>query len=93
MRFDYITDNHFAELKEIEIMRERLSKINDVDPYLGKYFSTQWVKKNVLRQTDREIEDMHAEMLADTEGEQENIDQYGVQTDGEDGGFPQAPQD
>jgi len=93
MRFDYITDNHFAELKEIEIMRERLSTINDVDPYLGKYFSTQWVKKNVLRQTDREIEDMHAEMLADTEGEQENMDQYGVQTDGEDGGFPQAPQD
>jgi len=36
---------------------------------------------------------MHAEMLADTEGEQENIDQYGVQTDGADGGFPQAPQD
>ena len=93
MRFDYITDNHFAELKEIEIMRERLSTINDVDPYLGKYFSTQWVKKNVLRQTDKEIENMHAEMMADTEGEQENIDDYGVQSDGEDSGFPQAPQD
>lgn len=93
MRFDYITDNHFAELKEIEIMRERLSTINDVDPYLGKYFSTQWVKKNVLRQTDKEIENMHAEMMADTEAEQENIDDYGVQSDGEDSGFPQAPQD
>ena len=93
MRFDYITDNHFSELKEIEIMRERLSTINDVDPYIGKYFSTEWVKKNILRQTDKEIENMHAEMMADTEGEQENIDDYGVQSDGEDGGFPSAPQD
>ena len=96
MKFDYITDNHFSELKEIEIMRERLSTVNDVDPYLGKYFSTSWVKRNILRQTDQEIEDMHAEMMADTEAEQENMDEYGPPQaeNGEEGaGFPEAPQD
>ena len=96
MKFDYITDNHFSELKEIEIMRERLSTVNDVDPYLGKYFSTSWVKKNILRQTDAEIEGMHAEMMADTEAEQENMDEFGPPQgeNGEEGaGFPQAPQD
>jgi hypothetical protein len=96
IKFDYVTDNHFSELKEIEIMRERLSTVNDVDPYLGKYFSVPWVKRNVLRQTDGEIEEMHAEMVLDTEAEQENIDKFGPPPgeNGEEGaGFPEAPQD
>jgi hypothetical protein len=77
-------------------MRERLSTVNDVDPYLGKYFSIPWVKRNVLRQTDGEIEEMHAEMVLDTEAEQENIDKFGPPPgeNGEEGaGFPEAPQD
>jgi len=96
IKFDYVTDNHFSELKEIEIMRERLSTVNDVDAYLGKYFSVAWVKRNVLRQTDGEIEEMHAEMVLDTEAEQENIDKFGPPPgeNGEEGaGFPEAPQD
>ena len=93
IKFDYVTDNHFAELKEIEIMRERLSTVNDVDPYLGKYFSVEWVKKNVLKQTDAEVKDMHAQMMLDTEAEQDNMDEYGIQNDQESGGFPEAPQD
>jgi hypothetical protein len=93
MRFDYVTDNHFAELKEIEIMRERLSTVNDVDPYLGKYFSVEWVKKNVLKQTDAEVKEMHAQMMLDTEAEQDNMDEYGIQNDEQGGGFPEAPQD
>ena len=95
IRFDYVTDSHFSELKELEIFREKISAVNDVDPYLGKYFSTMWVKRNVLKQTDKEIEDMHAEMMADTEAEQENMDQYGPEQGEEQpeqgGEFPEAP--
>ena len=95
MRFDYVTDSHFSELKQLEIFREKISAVNDVDPYLGKYFSTMWVKRNILKQTDKEIEDMHAEMMADTEAEQENMDQYGPDQGEEqpdqDNGFPEAP--
>lgn len=53
--YDYINDNHFTELKETEIMRERLQLLNDVENYNGKYFSKDWIRKNILRQTDDEI--------------------------------------
>ena len=98
MRFDYVTDSHFSELKELEIFREQISAINDVDPYLGKYFSLNYVKKNLLKQTDKEIEDMHAEMMADAEAEQENMDQMpdqepemGQEPPEQETGFPEAP--
>ena len=98
MRFDYVTDSHFSELKELEIFREKLGAVNDVDPYLGKYFSSKWVKTHVLRQTEEEIEDMHAEMTADAEAEQENMDNMPAQQpeNGEEApeqgnGFPEAP--
>ena len=99
IRFDYVTDSHFSELKDLEIFREQISAINDVDPYLGKYFSQVWVKKNILRQTDQEIEDMHAEMMIDSENEQEQIDaqQADMAPDGQDpadpqgNGYPEAP--
>ena len=87
-----------SELKELEIFREQLSAINDVDPYLGKYFSLNYVKKNLLKQTDKEVEDMHAEMMADAEAEQENMDQMpdqepemGQEPPEQESGFPEAP--
>ena len=95
MRFDYVTDSHFSELKALEIFREKLGAVNDVDPYLGKYFSTMWVKKNVLKQTDKEVEDMQVEMETDAEAEQERNDdmpdQMGDEQGQPDNGFPEAP--
>ena len=95
IRFDYVTDSHFSELKALEIFREKISAVNDVDPYLGKYFSTMWVKKNVLKQTDNEIEDMQAEMEVDAEAEQERNDDMEPEMGGDQGqqdnGFPEAP--
>jgi hypothetical protein len=95
IRFDYVTDSHFSELKDLEIFREKVSAINDVDPYLGKYFSQSWVKKNLLKQTDQEIKDMHAEMMIDSEDEQEQMDaqqpENGEEQPDQDNGFPEAP--
>ena len=98
MRFDYVTDSHFSELKEIEIFREKISAVNDVDPYLGKYFSVHWVKKNILKQTEDEIEEMHAEMESDAEAEQEVQDmmpdqepEQGEQPPESGNNFPEAP--
>jgi hypothetical protein len=56
--FDFQEDNHFTELKETEIMRERLQLLGDIDNYTGKYFSEDWVRKNVLRMTEEEIKDV-----------------------------------
>lgn len=53
--YDFLKDNNFAELKEAELMRERLSLLSSVDPYVGRYYSMEWVQQNVLRMTDDEI--------------------------------------
>ena len=62
MRYDFMEDNHFTELKENEIMQERVNMLNNVDPYMGRYFSQKWAKKNILRMTDEEIDQMEQEI-------------------------------
>jgi hypothetical protein len=65
IKFVYNTDNYFWDLKEAEIMAERLKMLSFVDPYIGKYFSTQYVRKNVLRQTEEDMRSMDKEMEID----------------------------
>lgn len=60
--YDFIKDNNFSELKEAELMRERLSLLSSVDTYTGRYFSHTWIQRNVLRLTDDEIAQMQKEM-------------------------------
>ncbi len=55
IQYDFIYDNQFAELKETEMMNERLGTLATIEPYIGKYYSSHWVRKNILRQTDSEI--------------------------------------
>jgi hypothetical protein len=56
--FEFAKDNYFAELKDAEILRERLSTLQMIDSYVGKYYSVLWVRKNILMQTDEDIEEM-----------------------------------
>ena len=56
--FDYARDNHYAELKELEIVNNRMAAVQAVDPFVGKYFSVEWVQKNILRHKDQDIEQM-----------------------------------
>jgi hypothetical protein len=60
--YDFIKDNNFAELKDAELMRERLSLLSAVDPYTGRYFSQAWIQRNVLRLTDDQIKEMQSEI-------------------------------
>lgn len=59
------TDNYFWDLKEAEILAERLKMLSFVDPYVGKYFSSQFIRKNVLRQTEEDMRMMDKEMEVD----------------------------
>jgi hypothetical protein len=68
--YDFKKDNNFTEMREAELLRERLSTLNMVDPYVGRYFSAEWVKKNVLRFTDEEIEALDKQI----ESEPERVD-------------------
>jgi len=56
--FNFNTDNYFAELKDAEILRERIVTLQQVQPYIGMFYSQEWVKKNVLQQSDEDIEAM-----------------------------------
>ena len=55
IQYDFLYDNQFAELKESELVNNRLGTLATVEPYIGKYFSTEYVRKRILRQTDQEI--------------------------------------
>jgi hypothetical protein len=55
IQFDYLYDNHFAELKESELLTERLNMVSMAEPYVGRYFSQDYLRRKVLRQTDEEI--------------------------------------
>ena len=62
IRFKYAKDNQFAELKHIEMMRERLGVLQATDIYVGKYYSLEWIKKNVLQQSEDDIQLMNAQI-------------------------------
>jgi len=63
--YDFLYDNHFAELKEAELFNERLAMVATAEPYVGKYFSQDYVRRKVLRQTTEEI--MEQDELIDQE--------------------------
>jgi len=67
IQFDYLYDNHFAELKDTELMNERLNLMVAIEPYIGTYYSRDYVKRKVLRQTDEEIMEMEEEMESENE--------------------------
>jgi len=60
--FDFITDAHFAELKDAEILKERLTLLSDIDQHVGKYFSVAYVRTKILQQTEDDIKQMDKEM-------------------------------
>ena len=60
--FDFIEDNYFSELKEAEIIRERFEMLAQMDEYVGKYVSNQWIRKNILRQNDDEIAEIQKQI-------------------------------
>ena len=58
IQYDFLYDNQFAELKESEMLQGRLGNLATIEPYIGKYYSTEYVRKKILRQTDQEINEI-----------------------------------
>jgi hypothetical protein len=67
IQFDYIYDNQFAELKEAELLNERLATLATIEPYIGKYFSVQYVRSKILRQSDSEMVDIDNQIKKEIE--------------------------
>ena len=70
---DFLKDNHFSELKDAELLRERLGTLREIDEYAGRYYSVEWIRKNVLMQTEEDIENIIKQI--DNEGMNDNNDE------------------
>ena len=74
IQYDFLQDGHFAELRDTEILRERIDMLGQVEPYVGNFFSKSWVQKNILRQTDEEILEIEKDIEAEGGGEEDQFE-------------------
>ena len=65
IQYDYLFDNHFNELKEIEMMNQRMMTVTQMDPFVGKYFSVEYVRRHILGQKDKDYKEMEKQMQAE----------------------------
>lgn len=72
IRFKFSQDNYFAELKEAEILNNRLAALQTIDTFAGKYYSHEWIRRKVLMQSDEEIEEIDEQIIAEMENPQYN---------------------
>ena len=73
--YDYKKDNNFVELRDAELLQQRIQMVTMIDPFVGRYYSSEWVKKNVLRMTEDEIEEMEKQI--EEEGPRDPVDAQG----------------
>ena len=76
VRIDYYKDNHYTELKDAEVMRERLNLVDQAAGYVGEYLSREWMMKNVLRFTDEEAEEMLKQIETEVESGEVDPEQF-----------------
>jgi hypothetical protein len=72
---DFVRDNHFTELKNAELLREKLQTLDQISNYVGEYFSKEWVQKNVLQFSDEDIEKINKEMSGEQEEQPDEEEQ------------------
>lgn len=70
---DFVEDNYFSELKDFEIMKERITMLDTISPHIGKYYSEAWVRSNILNQSTTDIERMSDEMIAEVPKEEDSV--------------------
>jgi hypothetical protein len=80
-KYEYSEDNHFAELRNTEIMRDRISMLRDIDDYAGKYFSHEYIRRSVLYQSDKVIEEIDEQIKEENDNPQYNAPMPGGQED------------
>ncbi len=67
IQYDYLFDNHFNELKELEMSNMRMQTVTQMDPFVGKYYSIEHVRRNILGQTDKDYKEMDKQIKAEIE--------------------------
>jgi hypothetical protein len=96
VQFDFIYDNHFSELKESELLQERINLASAADPYVGKYFSVEYVRSKILHQTDTEMDEMDDQIEKEKEAgiiPPSEEEMMAMQQGGEGGALGDVPMD
>jgi hypothetical protein len=75
INYDFLSDGHFSELKESEMLKDRIALTDSMSNYVGKYFSNKYIRKNILKQSERDIEEIDNEIKK--EGISNSIDKLG----------------
>jgi hypothetical protein len=78
IKYDYLEDNHYSELKDAEILTQRVQILQQLDPFVGKYYSQAWIRKNVLRLDDEDIEQIEKEIEEEKDDRLEDAEQVGT---------------
>lgn len=78
IKYDYLEDNHYSELKDAEILTQRVQILQQLDPFVGKYYSQAWIRRNVLRLDDEDIEQIEKEIEEEKEDRIEDAEQVGT---------------
>ena len=76
-KYEFAEDNHFAELRNTEILRDRVSMLRDVDDYAGKYYSHEWIRRNVLYQTEEDMKEIDEQIVEEKDNPQYNPPEIG----------------
>ena len=71
LSYQYMKDGHYAEMRDMDLLRDRLDVLNTIEPFIGQYFSKKYVQKQVFRMSDEEIDSMQKEMDAEPEPEED----------------------
>ena len=79
--YDYLKDNNFTELKEAELITNRILLLQYVDPFVGRYYSKEWVRKNILKQTDEDIAEINEQIANELAQEPMQTDAMGNSID------------
>ena len=78
LQFDYLQDGHFTELKNAELMQNRLDMLGTIESYVGTYFSKEYVRKHILRMSDDEIQEIEDQIKDEEGGENGDPDTDGM---------------
>ena len=76
LSYHYMKDGHYAEMRDMDLLRDRLDVLNTIEPYIGQYFSKNYVQKQVFRMSDDEIDSMQKEMDSETPAGGEDEEEY-----------------
>jgi hypothetical protein len=77
IKYDFIEDNHYAELRDTEIMQSRIGLLQLIDPYVGKYYSLDWAKQNILRMDKDVIKDIDKQIKSEQQQMVQNAEMQG----------------